>query len=293
VRSGPVEKLARIVDGEHEARASVVVPLRTEGDRPPIFFVHPLGGSVFSYAELVEALHPDQPFYAVQAPEYAGPDVPRPESVEEIAALYLAEVRAIQPEGPYHLGGWCMGGMVSYEMARQLRAAGEEAPTLTIVSASIDDPVPPRYVTSESAAILGAFGHKLPTTEAELEALDEESRLRHVIRLTRGTDDERADAATVEDLRRLVRLYQRHARALITYRDTPREPFQGDVLLIRAETELFTGWDFGWKERVGGTLLIDESPGNHFSMLERPNVPKVAARIEAAVAGRPSGVPAQ
>ncbi|MGV9691982.1 non-ribosomal peptide synthetase [Streptomyces sp. NPDC003444] len=293
IEGGTVEKLARIVDGEQEARASVVVPLRTGGDRPPIFFVHPLGGSVFSYSELVEVLHPDQPFYAVQAPEYAGPDVPRPGSVEEIAALYLSEVRAIQPEGPYHLGGWCMGGMVSYEMARQLQAAGEEVGTLTIVSASIDDPVPPRYVTSEAAAILGAFGHKLPTTEAELEALDEESRLRHVIRLTRGTDDERADAATVDDLRRLVSLYQRHARALITYRDTPREPFHGDALLIRAETELFTGWDFGWKDRVDGTLLIDESPGNHFSMLERPNVPKVAARIEAAAAGRPSGVPAQ
>ncbi|MCH0538342.1 amino acid adenylation domain-containing protein [Streptomyces sp. MUM 203J] len=290
---GTVERIARIIDGEQQMDGGVVVPLRTSGSRPPVFFVHPLGGSVFSYAELVEALDPEQPFYAVQAPEYAGPDVPRPGSVEEIAALYLAEIRKIQPEGPYYLGGWCMGGMVSYEMARQLQAAGEQVGMLTIVSASIDDPVPPRYVTSESAAILGAFGHKLPTTEEELEALDEESRLRHVIRLTRGTDDERADAATVEDLRRLVRLYQRHARALITYRDTPREPFRGDVLLIRAETELFTGWDFGWKQRVDGRLLIDESPGNHFSMLEQPNVPKVASRIEAAAAGRPSGVTAE
>ncbi|MER5889841.1 amino acid adenylation domain-containing protein [Streptomyces sp. NPDC001941] len=293
IEDGTVEKLARIIDGEQEVRASVVVPLRTTGSRPPVFFVHPLGGSVFSYSELVEVLHPEQPFYAVQAPEYAGPDVPRPESVEEIAALYLSEIKKVQPEGPYYLGGWCMGGMVSFEIARRLQLAGEEVGMLTIVSASIDDPVPPRYVTSASAAILGAFGHKLPTTEAELEALDEEARLRYVIQLTRGTDDERADAATIEDLRRLVGLYQRHARALITYRDTPREPFHGDVLLIRAETELFTGWDFGWKRRVDGTLLIDESPGNHFSMLERPNVPKVAARIEAAAAGRPSGIPAE
>ncbi|KQV15414.1 MULTISPECIES: non-ribosomal peptide synthetase [unclassified Kitasatospora] len=290
---GTIERIARIIDGEQEVVNSVVVALRSTGSKPPIFFVHPLGGSVFSYAELVEALDPEQPFYAVQAPEYAGPDVPRPDTMEGIAALYLSELRAIQPEGPYHLGGWCMGGMISYEMARQLQAGGEEVAMLTIVSASIDDPVPPRYVTSESAAILGAFGHKLPTTEAVLEAMDEDARLRYVIQLTHGTDDERADAATVDDLRRLVRLYQRHARALITYRDTPREPFRGDALLIRAETELFTGWDFGWKERVDGRLLIDESPGNHFSMLEQPNVPKVAARIEAAAAGQPSGVVAE
>ncbi|MFF3072027.1 amino acid adenylation domain-containing protein [Kitasatospora sp. NPDC057904] len=286
---GTVEKLARIVDGELAADRGVVVPFRSTGGRPPLFFVHPLGGAVFSYADLVDELDEAQPFHGVQAPEYAGPDVPRPDTVEEIAALYLEHLRAVQPEGPYHLGGWCMGGMVSYEMARQLQRAGQEVAALVVVSASIDDPVPPRYTVSESAAIMGAFAHKLPTTEAELEALDPEARLRFVLKLTKGTADEREDAASVEDLRRLVRLYQRHARALIRYRDTPREPFRGDMLLIRAEHEMFSGWDFGWTRRVDGRLLIDVSPGNHFSMLERPNVPKLAARIEAALAGEPAG----
>ncbi|MFD4691715.1 amino acid adenylation domain-containing protein [Streptomyces sp. NPDC058463] len=288
---GTVERIAEIIDGSRAAAAATLVTLRSAGSKPPLFFVHPLGGSVFCYSDLVEVLDPDQPFYAVQAPEYAGPGTPRPESIEEIAALYLSELRTVQPEGPYHLGGWCMGGMVSYEMARQLQAGGEEVAALTIVSASIDDPVPPRYATSEAAAIIGAFGHRLPTTEEELEQLDDEARIRHVLQLTRGTDDERADASTAEDLRRLVRLYQRHARALLTYRDTPREPFRGDALLIRAETELFTGWDFGWRERVDGTLLIDESPGTHFTMLEQPNVKEVASRIEAAAAGEPQGSP--
>ncbi|MEU1335922.1 amino acid adenylation domain-containing protein [Streptomyces sp. NPDC005827] len=287
---GTVERLAEIVSGERQQAASTLVPLRSTGTESPFFLVHPLGGSVFCYSELVDVLDPDRPLYAFQAPEYAGPDVPRPESVEEIAALYLSEVRAVQPEGPYFLGGWCMGGMVSYEMARQLEAAGEEVGMLTIISASIDDPVPPRYATSESAAILGAFAGRLDVTEAELEALDPEARLARVVRLTQGTSDERADARSVEDLRRLVQLYTRHARALLAYRDTPREPLRGDAVLIRAETELFEGWHMGWQPRVGGTLLIDESPGNHFSMLEQPNVPQVARRLEDAAAGRPRGV---
>ncbi|MDQ0582413.1 non-ribosomal peptide synthetase [Streptomyces rishiriensis] len=290
---GTIERLAAIVSGERQQAASTLVPLRSTGTEAPFFLVHPLGGSVFCYSELVDVLDPDRPLYAFQAPEYAGPDVPRPDSVEEIAALYLSEVRAVQPEGPYHLGGWCMGGMVSYEMARQLEAAGEEVAMLTIISASIDDPVPPRYATSESAAILGAFAGRIDVTEAELEALDPEARLEHVVRLTQGTGHERADARSVEDLRRLVRLYTRHARALLTYRDTPREPLRGDAVLIRAETELFEGWHMGWQPRVGGTLLIDESPGNHFSMLEQPNVPEVARRLEDAAAGRPRGVVAE
>ncbi|MFI2202813.1 amino acid adenylation domain-containing protein [Streptomyces sp. NPDC020192] len=289
---GTIERLAAIVTGERQQAASTLVPLRSTGTKAPFFLVHPLGGSVFCYSELVGVLDPDRPLYAFQAPEYAGPDVPRPDSVEEIAALYLSEVRAIQPEGPYFLGGWCMGGMVSYEMARQLEAAGEEVGMLTIISASIDDPVPPRYATSESAAILGAFAGRLDVTEAELEALDPEARLAHVVRLTQGTSDERADARSVEDLRRLVQLYTRHARALLAYRDTPREPLRADAVLIRAETELFDGWHMGWQPRVGGTLLIDESPGDHFSMLEQPNVPEVARRLEDAAAGRPHGVPA-
>ncbi|MDF6045872.1 condensation domain-containing protein [Streptomyces sp. JH14] len=288
---GTVERIAEIIDGSRAAAAATVVTLRSTGTKPPLFFVHPLGGSVSCYSNLVEVLDPDQPFYAVQAPEYAGPETPRPESIEEIAALYLSELRTVQPEGPYHLGGWCMGGMISYGMARQLQAGGMEVATLTIVSASVDDPVPPRYAISEAAAIIGAFGHRLPTTEEELEQLDDEARIRHVLQLTRGTDDERADTSIALDLRRLVRLYQRHARALLTYRDTPREPFRGDALLIRAETELFTGWDFGWRERVDGTLLIDEPPGTHFTMLEQPNVKEVASRIEAAATGEPQGSP--
>jgi amino acid adenylation domain-containing protein len=289
---GTVESVAGIISGGKNAATGLVLPLRSAGSRPPLFFVHPLGGSVFSYADLAAALHPEQPLYGIQAPEYAGPDWPRPQSVESIAELYLAELRTVQPEGPYHLGGWCMGGMVSYEMARQLRAAGEGVASLTIVSASIDEPVPLRYTTSEAAAIIGMFEHKLPVTEAELEALGPEARLRHVIQLTQGSRDERPDARSVDELRRLVGLYQRHARALLAYRDTERAPYRGDVLLIRAEDELFSGWDFGWRRRVDGTLLVDESPGDHYSMLDPPNVGQIAARLNAAAAGQPGGVPA-
>jgi amino acid adenylation domain-containing protein len=292
---GTVRSVAAFLDGERRETGpggGLLVPLHPAGSRTPLFFVHPLGGSALGYAALAAALPPDQPLHGVQAPEYAGDDVPRPQSVEQIAALYLAAIREVQPAGPYHLGGWCMGGMVAYEMSRQLQAGGEAVASLTIVSASIDEPVPERYTVSEAAAIIGAFDHRLPASEAELEALDPEERLRHVVRLTLGTTEERPDARSIDGLRRLVVLYQRHARALIAYRDAQRTPYRGDVLLIRAERELFSGWDFGWKRRVDGALIIDESPGDHYSMLEPPNVAKIAARLESALAGRPGGEPA-
>ncbi|GAA3846461.1 hypothetical protein GCM10022243_10800 [Saccharothrix violaceirubra] len=285
---GTVRTIAEIVDGTREATASVLVKLKETGDRPPLFFVHPLGGSVFCYTHLVAALPDDQPFYAIQAPDLVGPDGPRPETLEDIAALYLEAVREVQPVGPYHLGGWCMGGMVTYEMARQLHERGEEVASLQIVSASINDPVPPRYAVDEAAAILGAFAYQLPITEDELRALPPEQRLVKVLELADTSGRSRADAGSVAEIERLVRLYQRHARALLRYRDEPRAPYPGETVLVRAETELFGDGDLGWADRVApGVLVIDESPGDHYSMLEQPHVPRLVSLLLDRVAREP------
>ena len=101
----------------------------------PLFCVHPAGGNVLCYAELARALGPDQPLYGLQLPDPArlGP-VP---TVEAMAAHYLAELPAVAPTGPYALSGWSLGGAIAYEMARQLRAAGEAVELLALI-----DPAP-------------------------------------------------------------------------------------------------------------------------------------------------------
>jgi amino acid adenylation domain-containing protein len=118
---------ARLREGERPA--SALVAFRPHGTRPPLFFVHGADGSVFYYRRLVEHLGPDQPFYGLQ-----GTAARRlVASNEELAARYLVDVRAVQPRGPYFLGGYCMGGTVAFEMARQLRSAGEEVALLAAV----------------------------------------------------------------------------------------------------------------------------------------------------------------
>ena len=104
---------------------SPVVSVQTKGSRPPFFCVHGGGGNVLIYRGLSQHLGHDQPFYGLQA---QGLDGERPflQTIEEMASLYVKEVRRIQSHGAYYLGGYCMGGTVAYEMARQLRAQGEE-----------------------------------------------------------------------------------------------------------------------------------------------------------------------
>jgi thioesterase domain-containing protein/non-ribosomal peptide synthetase component F len=110
---------------------SSLVAIQPKGSRPPFFCIHGGGGNVLIYRDLSMRLGSDQPFYGLQA---QGLDGERPclDKIEDMASLYLKDIRRLQPHGPYYLGGYCMGGTVAYEMAQQLRAQGEEVALLAL-----------------------------------------------------------------------------------------------------------------------------------------------------------------
>jgi oxalate---CoA ligase len=134
----------------HEAFAGLgvgtsgVVPLQTSGSRTPLFLVHPLDGDVLSFAVLSRRLGPDQPSYGLRA---RGIDdgTSIQSSLVEIATDYVADVRRVQPRGPYMLGGFCLGAPVAVEMASQLRAAGDEVAALVLLDPRFRRPQGPRY----------------------------------------------------------------------------------------------------------------------------------------------------
>jgi thioesterase domain-containing protein/acyl carrier protein len=114
---------AAILEQQASAAAPrpAVVPLQPAGTLPPLFCVHPAGREVHGYINLVRHLGGDQPVYGV--PDL-GEDLARP--LAQIAAEHVQAVRAVQPEGPYHLLGWSFGGSVVYEMAVQLERDGQQ-----------------------------------------------------------------------------------------------------------------------------------------------------------------------
>src|SRR6185369_4049726 len=109
-----------------------LVQLQRGDGNQPLFFVHPVGGNVFCYAELARELGDEQPFYALQSFGLADGDEPLT-AVSEMATRYLDALRQVQPEGPYKLGGWSFGGLVAYEMAQQLQRAGQEVGSLVMI----------------------------------------------------------------------------------------------------------------------------------------------------------------
>lgn len=110
---------------------SPLVGIQTSGSRPPLFCVHGAGGVVLIYRDLAMHLGADQPFYGLQAVGLDGSSPPLTR-VEDMAALYIKEIRRIQPHGPYFLGGYCAGGTIAYEVAQQLSAQGEQIGLLAL-----------------------------------------------------------------------------------------------------------------------------------------------------------------
>jgi thioesterase domain-containing protein/acyl carrier protein len=103
---------------------SSLVPINPGGSQVPLLLVHGAEGNVLLYRQLARYLGPDQPVYALQSQGLNGNGKIHT-SVEEMASHYVSELRAIQPSGPYRLGGYCLGGAIALEMAQQLQAKGE------------------------------------------------------------------------------------------------------------------------------------------------------------------------
>jgi enterobactin synthetase component F len=106
--------------------------------RPAFFCVHPAGGISWCYGQLARALEPERPVYGLQAPGLRA-GVPLAATLDELAADYVARVRELQPDGPYHLGGWSVGGILAQAMAVQLEAAGATVGVLAMLDAYPSD----------------------------------------------------------------------------------------------------------------------------------------------------------
>ncbi|MFJ4554411.1 amino acid adenylation domain-containing protein, partial [Streptomyces sp. NPDC088817] len=162
-----VAELAERLAGDTEGDTlDVLLPLRTTGDRAPLFCVHPAGGLSWVYSGLMKHIGADRPLYGLQARGLADPSATLPGSIEEMAADYVAQIRGVQPNGPYHLLGWSLGSLVVHSMATQLRAAGEEVGLLANLDqypVDRSEPEPERLPDQQDALriMLDFVGHDM------------------------------------------------------------------------------------------------------------------------------------
>ncbi|ANY07762.1 amino acid adenylation domain-containing protein [Pseudonocardia sp. HH130630-07] len=282
---------ARLRDGRAEAAYDPLVTLRADGDGPPLFLVHPMGGNVLCYLPLVRHLPAGYPVYGLQA---AGtePGSEPVDSVERIAGAYLDAVRRVRPDGPYRLAGWSFGGFVAFEMARLLRAAGEEVDELVLID-SIAPGTGDRSTADPDALMRWFFWellwlrHGSGTAAVDLPAaLDEHHRFEHLATLAvdAGVLPPGSTGALV---RRLFAMFRAHWTALDGYRPARTDQ---DLTLVHATgplppvlEPLHASLDTqhadatnGWSSWTDGRLDVVDVDGDHLDLMEEPHVRHVA-----------------
>ncbi|MEK5212940.1 non-ribosomal peptide synthetase DhbF [Bacillus sp. FSL R5-0603] len=143
----------RLEMGSSQSALDVLLPLRTSGDKPPLFCVHPAGGLSWCYAGLMTNIGTDYPIYGLQA-RGIGQCEELPKTLDDMASDYIKQIRTVQPKGPYHLLGWSLGGNVVQAMATQLQNQGEEVSLLVMLDAYPNHFLPIKEAPDDEEALI-------------------------------------------------------------------------------------------------------------------------------------------
>lgn len=274
-----IEHLAQILrDGI--ADAAIVVPLRPFGKKRPLFMAHPSGGSVHWYYDLARHLDDDQPLYGLQAQGLNG-DRELHSRIDEMAAHYVAAIREVQPQGPYQIGGWSLGVIIAYEMARQLQQQGQVVSLLALLD---QGPILPFAKPVDNADYLvNTFGQNIPLSLEKLRQMTADEQIAYVWAKARKAKWLYPDV-TLEQFRHFVKMLRTHTEA---WRGYEIGSYAGQVTLFRAtEPSEHTPRepDFGWDAYALGGVTIIDVPGDHLSMMHEPHVSVLAREIQQCLA---------
>jgi thioesterase domain-containing protein/acyl carrier protein len=265
-----IEGLAQALQGERRLERMPVVTLQAAGPGAPLFCVHPVGGNILCYADLVAALGPRQPVYGLQlpAPEFAS-------SLQELASRYVRVARELHPEEPIRLLGWSLGGWVALEMARCLLAEGAELGEVLLIDPTPPDPdgsfhrgIPRSPLRAFVADLMGGEELGLLT---ETEDLPEEELLVRLIAEAKAGQT-LAPGLDITRLQEMFGLFRANLSLLESYL---LEPFPAAVTVALAETRSAEE-SHGWPEILakhfpaGARRVV--LPGDHYSLLRRPQV---------------------
>jgi len=283
----------RALAGLLAARATLpvsIVPLRVgPSSRPPLFLIHPVGGNPSCYLDLAAALADDRPIYGIQNPALAGGPV-EPRTIEEICADYVAAIRAVQPRGPYLVGGWSVGGNYAIEVARGLSKHDTVGPLVLLDSWSPLLLPRPRPVLDDGFIAfmfiknnLGrAAGIDLPITPADTAPLSRDQRMELVrswaVRLGTLPSD-----VPLAQLARLVDVFGQTLRAHINYEPVP---YLGEVVHIQASSPAIghpRPPTLGWETVLPNERTIVIPDSTHFVFIYPPLVNQIAPLVRAAL----------
>jgi acyl-CoA synthetase (AMP-forming)/AMP-acid ligase II/thioesterase domain-containing protein/acyl carrier protein len=282
-QAGTVAEMARCI--EDAAPSSCIVPIQTKGDGPPFFCVHDGNGEVLNYRELARLMGEAQPFYGIQCRGLDREGVPFIR-IEEMATYYIQEIKGIQPEGPYYLGGYSFGGRVAYVMAQQLHAAGEEVAFLALL---------------DTASGFGrrrvSWGQWLGHHRDQLRTLPSKElpgylalRAANLAEIVYMRTRIKCFAMAWRYFEKTNRTVPRFMRRPVPANDMVRrsyrpKTYEGNATLFKAELYAWNHPDAhdGWYKLIRGKLEVRPISGRHYEIVKQPHVQTLARELSDAL----------
>lgn len=267
---------------------SRLVKIHSSGAKRPFYCAHAVGGTVLSYFDLARHLGTAYSFYGIQAVGIDNDEEPLTR-IEDMAALYIESIREVQPRGPYLLGGWSLGGVIAFEISRQLQAQGEETPLLIL----IDSKAPVLSAVERDRAdgdaglvarflfdLCGLSGNPFPELLDELQQYKSlEDQLAYI--MDRASLLNLAASQTgMSHIRRLLKVFLANHQAVEKYAPSR---YSGPTILFRASDvpeEFSPGDDLGWGGLIE-QLEVHAVPGDHYRMIMNPNAQILAEKMMA------------
>ena len=279
----------------HAARLRHAKPLEPLTLSAPLFLVGGLFGSVAYLLALARSLGTDRPCIAFQAAGIDGTEPPLG-SVEEMARRYIGELKAIQPTGPYHLAGHSFGGLVAFDMARQLTEQGDAVAALLLLDTTLVGDREPSDLPDDLMALyeLAYIAHRMMDrplpggSPASLTALDAETQRTLLSNALQGNHE---SAFAGDPLDAIIGVHAASFDAMAAYE--PRH-YEGAVVLFRARDGFptaamhparrvehrFDERAMGWDRHCPNLSIVDV-PGDHYSMVLAPHAQSLAEAMNA------------
>jgi amino acid adenylation domain-containing protein len=284
ISSPSIEAIAELIQNRISAkRATAVVPLQPDGDKPPLFILHGVGGNIISFYGLAMRIDPSQPVYAIQAQSLIAGEAALLR-MEDLAAYYLREMRKVQPRGPYNLLGYSFGGTLALEMAHQLRANGEQVGMLGLLDArskSFEEEF------RQSLSVQSKIDQRLERLRGNTESLDWNKRAGYLLdKVKTRAIRFSAEAGQTLHVRKVPEwmksAYDINYAALKAYKV---KPFDGAATLFRATEQDFAGGprDLGWGPVFKQGVEIREIVGDHERIFLEPSIDALATSLREAL----------
>lgn len=274
---GPtVEKLASLVDKDDHKWDSFV-SIKATGSKTPIYLIHGVGLNVLIFSPLAKYLDPEQPIYGIQAKGLNGIDKLF-NRMEDIAAHYIEEILAQNPHGPYAIGGYSFGGLIAFEMSKQLKAMGKEV----ILTCMLDSCAYESFHHQPLLKRIALKSHELfMRTVWALIFMTQEPKIviMNKIKYAQILLGQLFEKLSIKKTTPRDKYTEYSKRATQMYnaafRNYKLTPYDGRVDVFRSKRQTYYMPDFkylGWKPYAKQGVVVHEVPGYHLDMFKYPNV---------------------